>query len=264
MLNIHMINSNSRGTHIQCVVFRTSGLGLKAHVGVLRRLQLMTQWWENSFSLQNWQTQMRRYMRRFTHRLIVSWSSVLLLFWWSRSFPEREEEINVNTNWLWIFLTVQTQSLLHLLINSPKNTSRITDVKTTAAVIPTVTLIRDELLSSAEQTRGRRTVTLYIQTMISLRSTEMILTFNRDWNRCWSLRSILILSLTIVASTVTGVKAGDDETLSRSNSWALILLKPAEVQSRRVWVTAAAQSHWISLHYFTRRTDGHRDALWRI
>ncbi len=89
-------------------------------------------------------------------------------------------------------------------------------------------------------------------------------TFNRDWNRRWSLRSMLILSLTIVASTVTGVKAGDDETLSRSNSWALILLKPAEVQSRRVWVTAAAQSHWISLHYFTRRTDGHRDTLWRI
>ncbi len=249
MLNIHMINS--RGTHIQCVVFRTSGLGLKARVSVLRRLQLTTQWWENSVSLQNWQTQ----MRRFTHGLIVCWSSVLSLFWWSRSFPEREEEINVNTNWLWISLTDQTQSLLHLL-----KTSRITDVKTTAAVIPTTTPIRDELLSTAEQTR--RTVTLYIQTMSSRTSTEMILTFNRD--RCWSLRSILILSLTIVASTVTGVKAGDDETLSRSNSWALILFKPAEVQSRRIWVTATVQSHWISLLYFSRRTDGHRDTLWRI
>ncbi len=89
-------------------------------------------------------------------------------------------------------------------------------------------------------------------------------TFNRDGNRRWSLRSMFILSLTIVASTVTGVKAGDDETLFRSNSWALILLKPAEVQSRRVWVTAAAQSHWISLHYFTRSIYGHRDTLWRI
>ncbi len=86
-------------------------------------------------------------------------------------------------------------------------------------------------------------------------------TFNRDWNRCWSLRSILILSLTIVASTVTGVKAGDDETLSRSNSWALILFKPAEVQSRRIWVTVTVQSHWISLLYFSRRTDGHRGIL---
>ncbi len=86
-------------------------------------------------------------------------------------------------------------------------------------------------------------------------------TFNRDRDRRWSLRSILILSLTIVASTVTGVKAGDDETLSRSNSWALILFKPAEVQSRRIWVTVTVQSHWISLLYFSRRTDGHRGIL---
>ena len=72
-----------------------------------------------------------------------------------------------------------------------------------------------------------------------------------------SVLSNLIPSLTVIESTLLRADVCKADILTWSNLWRLIstLLIPGVVLCWWVGITAAGQSHWISLHWFSRRMD---------
>ena len=81
-----------------------------------------------------------------------------------------------------------------------------------------------------------------------------------------SVLSNLIPSLTVIESTLLRADVCKAVILTRSNWWRLIssLLIPGVGLCWWVGITAAGQSHWIPLHWFSRRMDWCQSVSWAI
>ena len=92
------------------------------------------------------------------------------------------------------------------------------------------------------------------------------LTFYTDPYQWRSVLSNLIPSLTVIESTLLRADVCKAVILTRSNWWRLIssLLIPGVVLCWWVGITAAGQSHWIPLHWFSRRMDWCQSVSWAI
>ena len=103
---------------------------------------------------------------------------------------------------------------------------------------------------------------LYIDTIFSYQ-TDIQLTLDIHEYRVRAQKSVLVLCLTAVRSSVFRADWGEGMTLTWSPEQRLVVLEPG-VLSCWVSITAAAQSHWTALLYFTRGSHGHWGGLWSV